>query len=824
MKEERPGEVINYYVKSWVAGQNIASAAGYVALLLSTVVLLGGFVSVLSIKDFWTLSVLSFLMASQMLLEMRAGTIWDYVAADIYILRLTKGQNLIYGPNRRRRPWMIILLFFLKRMMTMCIVCTWLAVKIIGILCIATPIVAAGKYVALALSVARLVQGDYGDAGGDAANKAKLNAALIIFYVLAIFHSSYLIYRLFVSTFEPWMWVGKQYGFGDWGPKILWRYHYKTRVEYRKDGFLPNNWNLITFSVGLLESASPDDRLWGARVLDTFTGKAVPISMELLSSSQAIQNLIYMIGLTRTDNHESRERAARIVAGLASELRITQFPEILRSICCLFENCNQYIETLEHSHHQEDAHLSLAIPEKTDHKQVMSLASGKVPNIKTLIQTLCVQLLHNWKIYYGVKYHYPYASKGTKELISQGLVILERLTQDEGNCIEIIRHQRLLSKITLPLSYQDLLNHGWEDHTWAEMLSRSLTVVSRLIRAGPGEDTTRLRHDMARNTVAVHNLMRILEVDNEGAFSEQHGLAIEILTELAYDDSFRKIAFDESTTMTEMLMKTLRRIFHEDSDNNGIVAKEEEEKDKRVRRKAGKALARLLLGVPSARDNSVALTSAPNVNDIYLLPKQDMVNLLTKVVNQILSSKGERAADVVMLAGPSNGFHVEMIVESQPLNGSESDSRQSSIQETEEQSEDRKMLMSMLSLTMVICNKNVISADDFTRAIPDDAALVKKLKEIVEMLQDATTGGWRMLKLVCQVVIAVVQLKPSCTREFNEHNFKEALSKALAIMSGIDNCMIFAGNDREVPAKSLASLVKEAQELLAQEQGDIIST
>ncbi|VAI11698.1 unnamed protein product [Triticum turgidum subsp. durum] len=735
---------------------------------------------------------------NRMLLEMRAGTIWDYVAADVYILRLTKGQNLIYGPNRRRRPWMIILLFFLKRMMTMCIVCTWLAVKIIGILCIATPIVAAGKYVALALSVARLVQGDYGDAGGDAANKAKLNAALIIFYVLAIFHSSYLIYRLFVSTFEPWMWVGKQYGFGDWGPKILWRYQYKTRVEYRKDGFLPNNWNLITFSVGLLESASPDDRLWGARVLDTFTRKAIPISMELLSSSQAIQNLIYMIGLTRTDNHESRERAARIVAGLASELRITQFPEILRCICCLFESCNQYndsedahpsknseptldktarkmsVETLEHSHHQEDAHLSLAIPEKTDHKQVMSLASGKVPNIKTLIQTLCVQLLHNWKIYYGVKYHYPYASKGTKELISQGLVILERLTQDEGNCIEIIRHQRLLSKITLPLSYQDLLNHGWEDHTWAEMLSRSLTVVSRLIRAGPGEDTTRLRHDMARNTVAVHNLMRILEVDNEGAFSEQHGLAIEILTELAYDDSFRKIAFDESTTMTEMLMKTLRRIFHEDSDNNGIVAKEEEEKDKRVRRKAGKALARLLLGVPSARDNSVALTSAPNVNDIYLLPKQDMVNLLTK--------------------------------------------------ETEEQSEDRKMLMSMLSLTMVICNKNVISADDFTRAIPDDAALVKKLKEIVEMLQDATTGGWRMLKLVCQVVIAVVQLKPSCTREFNEHNFKEALSKALAIMSGIDNCMIFAGNDREVPVKSLASLVKEAQELLAQEQGDIIST
>lgn len=43
--------------------------------------------------------------------------------------------------------------------------------------------------VSIALSVARLVQRDYGDAGGDAASKAKLNTALVIFYVLVIFHS-----------------------------------------------------------------------------------------------------------------------------------------------------------------------------------------------------------------------------------------------------------------------------------------------------------------------------------------------------------------------------------------------------------------------------------------------------------------------------------------------------------------------------------------------------------------------------------------------------------------------------------------------------------
>ncbi|XP_044377344.1 uncharacterized protein [Triticum aestivum] len=794
--DERPEELINYYVKSRVAARNMAGAAGFFALLWSTVVLLGGYVSVLTIKDFWSLSVLSLLMASQLiLLEMKIVTGWDYLA-DVHILRLslTKGQKIQLKWTKESCDHLVNIF----------IVSTSLVVKMIVSICIALPIILVGPFLAMALSVARLVQRDYGDVGGDAANKAKLDAAMIIFYVLVTFQSLSVFFWILVNTSQPVMLVSKRSGFGAWGPKTVRRYLNKTRDKYRKDGLLPNNWNLITFNVGLLESASQDDRLCGARVLDTLVMQGITIRQELLSSSQAIQNLINMIGLTRTDNHETRERAARIVADLGSELCITQFPDLLRCICCLLESCNQYIKP----------EVAQPFVEK---KQV------KLPKTKSLIQIIKVAYKTRLLLVFGEGYEYSYVSKGTKDTISQGLLILERLTQDEDNCIEIIKHQRLLSKITLPLSYQDLPSHGW-DHTWAEMLSRSLTVVSRLIRAGPTDDTIRLQHAMSRNMVAVRNLMRILEVDSEDAFSELHGQAIEILTELAFDDSFRKLAFDESTSMTEMLVKTLGRISLEDGNNNGIVAKEEEEKDKRVRRKAGKALARLLLRVPSARDNSVALTSAPNVNDIYLLPKQDMVNLLTKVVNQILSSKGEKAADVVMLAGPSNGFHVEMIVESQPPKGFESDTRQPSIQETEEQSEDRKMLMSMLSLTMAICKKNVISGDDFTRAIPDDAALVKKLKEIVELLQDATTGGWRILKLVCQVVIAVVQLTPSCTREFNRHNFKEALSKALATMSDVDNCMIFAGNDREVPVRSLASLVEEAQELFAQEQGDIIST
>ncbi|KAE8784394.1 hypothetical protein D1007_42084 [Hordeum vulgare] len=132
------------------------------------------------------------------------------------------------------------------------------------------------------------------------------------------------------------------------------------------------------------------------------------------------------------------------------------------------------------------------------------------------------------------------------------------------------------------------------------------------------------------------------------------------------------------------------------------------------------------------------------------------------------------------------------------------------------------MFAAMLSLTTAICNNNMINGDDYSRAIPDNAALVKKLKEVVEMDKVGTTDGWMILKRVCQMLIALVQLKPSCISELNQHNFKEALPKGLATMSGVDNCMLFAGGDeREVPARSLTSLVQEVQEFLAKDQGDI---
>jgi hypothetical protein len=148
------------------------------------------------------------------------------------------------------------------------------------------------------------------------------------------------------------------------------------------------------------------------------------------------------------------------------------------------------------------------------------------------------------------------------------------------------------------------------------------------------------------------------------------------------------------------------------------------------------------------------------------------------------------------------------------------------IQEIEKQSEERKFLAAILSVAVVICNKNVISEEDFARATPEDAALVEKLKEILKLNKHSTTECFRVVKLTCQMVIAMIQAKPSCIAHFKEHNFKKELDEALETMSEIDECMLFAGNDRDEvikPARSLASLVIEAQELLNTQHNNILT-
>uniref|UniRef100_K4A2E5 Uncharacterized protein n=1 Tax=Setaria italica TaxID=4555 RepID=K4A2E5_SETIT len=692
----RPEELmINSYVRLRAANGNIASALGFLALLWSTVVVLGGFIDDLQLKEFWVLTALSFLMACsvylfQLLERKKCLVISRGVAAasssvpilcDTYNILNFNGHiidkdNLSFSLTNPTyyAGW--------RKLLT-----TSSVKEFIG-----------KRMTSLILSGNRN--------GGDIGNRSKLNAALDIFYGLILIQSLFAIYYIVIYFVDDRLIspTVKYCGLEERCRPIVRSYYSETTRKFRKDGELPDDWNLIAYGVEKLESAFGDDHLWGARVLDQLFSKDKSVRQELLSSRSCIQNLIGMIGRRGTaDNVENRERAARILAHLASDLNIAHFPGTLQRICSLLESCNKQSATGD-------------VPDKKDRN-----------GADTVLQ---------------IKDQTEYE------------LILERLTQDEENCTEITKHPRLLSKITSTVSSHNFLSNR-RDNTMVEMLSRSLTVVNRLLTS-PGDGATRLRQEMAGNKEAVSNLVAILETDSEGA-QELHEQVLEVLAELAFDGSFTKPAFGESECMLDKLFKTLHRIFLEEKDGNAVVGEADREKDTRLRGKAGEALARLL-PVRAARD-------ANNVAGI--LSKQDEINLLTKVFDHITAMKGATI-------GANN----------------------------ERQSDERNLLAAMLSLVVVICNEHIISREDFVRAIHEDAALVKKLAEVLKLNKQCTAECLRVAKLTCQVVIAMVQAKPSFVQHFNEHNFKEELTEALEIMSEVDGCMLFA------------SLVKEAHKLL----------
>lgn len=329
-----------------------------------------------------------------------------------------------------------------------------------------------GPMATMAISLTRLIQHDYD--GSDASSKGKLRAALFIFYSLALLHSLCFYFWLllhFSLEMLPIPASIEEYGHGDGGyyQMLLRQYLQETKTKCANDPKLPGDWNLVTYAVGLLDSASPDDHLDGLRMLDVLAiNKQRSVRLELLSSRHSVQNLIEMLEWDGPDQ-EMRERAARIVADVAAALRVAQMPAgALHCISSLLE------------------------------------ASPRSDTLKK--------------------------PKGGKELIHRGLQILERLARDEHNCREMCNTQWLLPKITAPITSPAFLETEY-DSEWVDILSILLRLVMRLISA-PGEAGTVLCHEISASNDAVHNLLGILDGQIKFSLQLQEN-AMDVLSEIS---------------------------------------------------------------------------------------------------------------------------------------------------------------------------------------------------------------------------------------------------------------------------------------------------
>uniref|UniRef100_A0A8I6XZV5 Uncharacterized protein n=2 Tax=Hordeum vulgare subsp. vulgare TaxID=112509 RepID=A0A8I6XZV5_HORVV len=197
--------------------------------------------------------------------------------------------------------------------------------------------------------------------------------------------------------------------------------------------------------------------------------------------------------------------------------------------------------------------------------------------------------------------------------------------------------------------------------------------------------------------------------------------------------------------------------------------------------------------------------------------------LLPKVLTEVLTSKKKPPSEALE-------WHVSKAsgdIEENPLQEDEENQRveQNGKINSSEQNESQTTMMELkevlLSLTSVIFDKLIISAEEFDdvarKVAPGEGEFVAKLKTIVEENCKATANSLRIVKLCGQIAVTMMR-RSQYNTQFKDQKFVETLSEASSITCKLESCMLFAGTDcgaKKTARPLLSDLVKEAQVLVA---------
>jgi hypothetical protein len=427
-------------------------------------------------------------------------------------------------------------------------------VLIVGILYVFGPVACIG------LSVWRLQQHDYVNTAGDN-GKANLVPALNIFYCLVIaqgvlFFLWWLInwaaILVVVSLREECHLPEK------WGSLAVIDYLYDTRAKCWRDPTSIDGRNLINYAVDLMDSESQKDYLSGTRMLDTFIKLKADVRSLLLPSRPKMQRLIDTLGW-RTSQRELREVVSRIVAYLAGDIHLSQFPGAIQCISSLLDTALPYWKnqqglsghsTKSKSKEDTDAKRKLIFIVKRieEYRAKMAITQGGEAQQDEVDRSTHGRKGDDWN-----------------ELILQGLTILERLAFDQQNISDICSTPGLLLKIMAPLHSETLIQ-DISIRAWADVVNGSLKVVRRLIRV-PEWTGRRLHYEISSSEHAVKNLQKILDPGHQN-FEELQMRAMDILTELALD-----VQTNLTSETKENLIKKQLQIFLTDDKQEGHATK-----------------------------------------------------------------------------------------------------------------------------------------------------------------------------------------------------------------------------------------------------------
>ncbi|KAM0897847.1 hypothetical protein ACQ4PT_022303 [Festuca glaucescens] len=582
-----------------------------------------------------------------------------------------------------------------------------------------------------------------------------------------------------------------------------------------KDPTFANGKNLVTYAVDLMgPNKSPEEYQSGPRILGTliscfeqrkpakFNGQRMLIRHLIGSSSSShiLQKLLQMLdSRSRPYDRMARECAATIVAFVADDIHLEQFPEELLCLSSLIETFEDwYVRDWYQQGRNESSDSGIDNPDLRE-------------NYVTLL--------------------------------SHGMLIFHKLASNGNNCRVISKTQGLLSKIMAPVT-GDLL-HRTDHPTWIKIVKLSLILMVRLV-AAPGETGAKVREEISTDKETMGSMERILSCDKCKECDGLHIPVMEIFTQIYMDSknierNFIKMLVriftgdNEDSSSRKMAGEALAKLSLHSECSAGIILKAEDDVvdhlskiliDLQLQNKA------YIIGAAEILENlcSQYTTDDECLNELKIA----MTAAIPKALGEIYYFCGLVGDETHTRTQPQlsdQGRLSDTDIENQ--RGHQQDNHQGNITsssdpQNNEQGEDKnkneEFQATSFSLCVTVCDK-LISADTdlayhFYANVPANgvSSFPRKLKDMVEKMSNPRPACLRMLKLTSMMVISMMKHKCSYPKQDLE-SLMESLSTASKDMFLLDGCMIFANGEdgamrRKPLRRSLVSLVEEAQELV----------